>query len=97
MKPYFLPLKKEYYLKLKNGIQTSEIRPAEHRGWNLKNIYPGRVLNCSCGYGKQDRTLKMINRVTVTTDLAMEGVSAEHIQAVEGIYGRNNIWMVAHV
>ena len=97
MKPYFLPLNKEFYLKLKNGTQKSEIRPNNHRGWNVKNIYPGRVLNCSCGYGKQDRTLKEIRNTIVTHDLRQENVSLEHIEAVEGIYGKRDRWLVARV
>lgn len=96
-KPYFLPLKKEYYLKLKNGTQSCEIRPNNHYGWNSKNIYPGRILNCSCGYGKQDRIRKEIRNTMITFDLMQEPVSPAHIAAVESIYGKRNDWLIAYV
>lgn len=59
-KPYFLPLNKEFYLKVKSGEQNCEIRPANHRGWNSKNIYPGRWLKFSSGYGDHDRHCREI-------------------------------------
>jgi len=96
-KPYFLPLMKEYYLKLKDGTQRSEIRPNNHRGWNTKNIFPGRVLNCSSGYGKHDRTLKTIVNTMVTHDLRQEDVAIDHIEAVEAIYGKRDSWLIARV
>lgn len=95
--PYFLPLNKEFYLKVKNGTQRSEIRPNNHRGWNVTNIYPGRELNFSCGYGKHDRTLKTIRNTMVTHDLTQEPVSAEHIVTVECIYGKRDSWLIAYV
>ena len=55
-KPYFLPLNKEFYLKVKSGEQDCEIRPANHRGWNSKNIYPGRWLKFSAPVHWTSRT-----------------------------------------
>ena len=97
MKPYFLPLKKEYYLKIQNGEQRTEIRPNNHRGWNLKNIYPGRVINFSLGYGKANRMLLQVKNTIVTHDLHQENISPGHIKAVEAIYGPRDSWLVARV
>ena len=63
----------------------------------MKNIFPGRVLNCSLGYGKKNRTLKTIVNTMVTHDLRQEDVSLDHIEAVEAIYGKRGSWLVARV
>jgi len=98
MKPYFLPLKKEYYLKFKEGTQNCEIRPAGHHGWNEKNIYAGRQLKLSCGYGNNDRHCRYIRTVIVgSSDFAFMGVPQWHIDAVESIYGKRDRWLVAYV
>lgn len=97
MKPYFCPLKREYYNKIKAGVQRSEIRPNNHRGWNVKNIYPGRQILFSLGYRKDDRTLREIINTIVTHDLRQEDVSIAHIEAVEAIYGKRESWLVASV
>jgi hypothetical protein len=97
MKPYFLPIKKEYYNKIESGVQRSEIRPNNHRGWNVKNIYPGRSINISCGYGKQKRMLRTVWNTIVTHDLRLEDISEEHIKAVESIYGARDSWLVARL
>lgn len=97
MKPYFLPLKKEYYLKFLNGQQNCEIRPANHHGWNSKNIYAGRVLLLSLGYGKGNRHCRMIRVVNEgPADFAFMGVPQWHIDAVEAIYGKRDRWLVAY-
>lgn len=97
MKPYFLPLNGEFYLKVESGLQRSEIRPNNHRGWNVKNIFPGRVLNFSYGYGKQRRMLREVTNTIVTNDLHQEDVAQKHIEAVEAIYGKRESWLVARV
>jgi len=97
MKPYFCPLKKKYYNKLKSGQQRSEIRPNGHRGWNVKNIYPGRQILFSLGYGKTDRILREVWNTIVTHDLRQEDVVPDHINAVEKIYGKRGSWLVARV
>lgn len=98
MKPYFLPLKKEYYEKFKAGEQDCEIRPANHRGWSSKNIYPGRVLRLSRGYGDYDRHCREIQAtVEGSAILAFSGVPQWHIDAVESIYGKRDRWLVAYV
>jgi hypothetical protein len=94
-KPYFLPLYKEYYLKIKNGEQNCEIKPFNHRGWNSKNIYPLRELNVSNGYQKPGRIIKRIYRVDITNDLKKAYIPQWHIDAVEAIYGKRDLWMVA--
>ncbi len=96
-KPFFCPLFREYYNKIKNGVQDCEIRPLDHRGWNLKNIYSGRKIHFSLGYGKQDRTLKIVHAVTVTNDLPGLGIPKWHIDAVNAIYPHADAWLVAHV
>lgn len=96
-KPYFLPLFGEFFLKFKSGEQNCEIRPEGHRGWNLKNIYPGRMLLLSYGYGKQDRLERAVRTATSTTDLAGEGIPQWHIDAVEAIYGKQPRWLIAYV
>ena len=98
MNPYFLPLKKEYYLKFKNGTQNCEIRPLNHYGWNAKNIYAGRQLLLSCGYGTHDRHCKDIKTIIEgTAGFAFMGVPQWHIDAVEKIYGKRDRWLVAYV
>lgn len=97
MKPYFCPLKIESYNKIKYGHQRSEIRPNGHHGWNVKNIYPGRKILFSLGYGKSDRTLREVRNTLITHDLSQEDVSANHVAAVESIYGKREAWLVARV
>lgn len=96
-KPYFLPLFKEYFLKIKSGEQDCEIRPNNHRGWNIKNIYPGRLVTISNGYGKHDRITREIRSTMVTRDLTMESIPQWHIDAVEAIYGQRDSWLIAWV
>ena len=97
VKPYFCPLKREYFNKIKTHIQRSEIRPNGHHGWNVKNIYPGRQILFSLGYRKTDRFLREIRNTIVTHDLRQEDVSVNHIEAVEAIYGKRDSWLVARV
>lgn len=96
-RPFFLPLKKEYYLKFKSGEQDCEIRPCNHHSWNPKNIYAGRVVTLSLGYGKQDRTEKMIRNTIITDDLYKHNIPKWHIDAVHEIYGERPFWLVAYV
>ena len=97
-KPYFLPLNKEFYLKVKSGEQDCEIRPANHRGWNSKNIYPGRWLKFSSGYGDHDRHCREIYVVVEgPASFALARVPQWHIDAVEQIYGKRDRWLVAFV
>ena len=97
MKKVFVPLYKKYYLKIKNGEQDCEIRPLGHRGWNKKNIYPGRPIVFSNGYGNYDRTEKTILRVVVTDDLKKESIAQWHIDAVNEIYGKRDQWLIAYI
>ena len=97
MKPYFVPLMKVYFFKFKNGDQDCEIRPMNHRGWNLKNIFPGRSLQLSNGYGNYDRIIKPVKVTQVTDDLAEAGIEQWHIDAVEGIYDKQKEWLIAYV
>lgn len=97
MKPYFVPLNKEYFFKIKNGEQDCEIRPTDHRGWRIKNIYPGRNLQFSNGYGNYDRIIKKAVRVLTTNSLKQSGIPQWHIDAVEGIYGKRDNWLIAYV
>lgn len=98
MKPYFVPLKKEYYIKFEDGSQNCEIRPSKHRGWNDKNIYPGRDLLLSCGYGKHRRLKKrIVKTVTAIGDLNPVFIPQWHIDAVEAIYGKRESWLIAYV
>ena len=97
MKNLFIPLYKEYFLKFKSGEQDCEIRPLGHRGWNIKNVYPGRTMTLSNGYGKQDRIEKVIEFTRVTNNLKASGIPKWHIDAVEGIYGKRDKWLIAYV
>lgn len=98
LKPYFLPLKTEYYRKFESGEQNCEIRPANHHGWNAKNIYAGRELLLSRGYGTADRHVRKI-RTTLegSPGFAFACVPKWHIDAVEAIYGKRDRWLVAFV
>ena len=96
MKDFFLPLYKKHFLMIKNGTQNCEIRPYKHRGWRAKNIYPGRFLLLSNGYGKHDRIRKRITRLSFTPSLEFEGVPQWHINAVEAIYGKRDRWLIAY-
>ena len=97
MKNLFIPLYKKYFLKFKSGEQDCEIRPAGHRGWNLDNVYPLRVMTLSSGYGKQDRIEKTIIKTILTRNLQTAGIPDWHIKAVEGIYGKRSWWLIAYV
>ena len=96
-KPYFCPLKKEYYFKIKSGEQDCEIRPNKHRGWNEENIYIGRDITFSLGYGKADRTTKTIKDIACLHDLSIINIPQWHIDAVIKIYGNQAYWLVAYV
>lgn len=96
-KPFFVPLYKEYFLLFKSGEQNCEIRPANHRGWNVKNVFPGRLLCLSNGYGNYDRVTKEIRNTMLTRDLAAENVPQWHIDAVTEIYGQRDSWLIAYV
>lgn len=96
MKPYFLPLKAEPYERIEAGLQMSEIRPNNHRGWNHSNIFPGRILNLSYGYGKKRRMLKTVTNIIITRNLEEEkNITGEHIKLVYKIYGKRYEWLVA--
>lgn len=96
-KPYFLPLMKEYYLKIKSGEQDCEIRPLNHRGWNLKNVYPPREIAVSNGYQKKGRIIKRMVRTVVTNNLSESNIPQWHIDAVEDIYGKRPLWLIAYI
>jgi len=97
MKNLFIPLKKEYFLKFKNGEQDCEIRPDQYRFWNRKNVCPGRKMTLSKGYGKYDRIEKVIEFTRVTNNLKASGIPEWHIEAVEEIYGKRDKWLIAYV
>ena len=96
-KPFFAPLFKVYFLKFKNGEQDCEIRPYNHRGWNCKNVYPGRLITLSNGYGKHDRLTLEIRKTMITPYLEMENIPQWHIDAVEEIYGQQDKWLIAYL
>ena len=96
-KPLFVPLIKKYFLKFKSGEQNCEIRPIGRRGWSAKFVYPGRLMTLSNGYGKYDRITRMISQTVVTEDLKKSGIPQWHIDAVEGIYGKQESWLVAYI
>ncbi len=96
-KPYFCPLNKEYYLKFKAGEQNCEIRPANHRGWNKNNIYPGREIALSNGYQEPGRLVKKITRTVTSGNLELVPIPKWHIDAVEAIYGKRESWLIAFV
>ncbi len=100
-KPYFCPVNKEHYFKLESGEQGCEIRPNNHRGWNENNIYQGRYLKLSNGYGNYNRVTKIITRTFVIPNEWCEmtdiGVAPWHIHAVKKIYPNATEWLVAYV
>lgn len=59
MKPAFLPLNKEYYIKFKQHLKHDEYRLYGGR-FVEKNFETGRPIVVSCGYGKHDRTVGVI-------------------------------------
>lgn len=97
--PYFCPLNKEFYFKVESGEQDCEIRPLNHRGWNEKNIYVGRDITFSNGYGKYNRTTKKTTETLVVNDLlfAVPFIDDDHIDAVKTIYPWADEWLVAYV
>lgn len=96
-KALFVPLKKEYFHKIKGGKQDCEIRPNNHRGWNVKNVYPGRMITFSNGYGRHERLKLEVRSTMVTHDLSQEKVPQWHIDAVEQIYGKRSSWLIAYI
>ena len=97
MKMLFIPLYKKYFLKFKAGEQDCEIRPLNHRGWTSENVYPGRIMTLSNGYGKHGRLEKEIVKIIKTRNLQCAEVPEWHIKAVEGIYGKRDTWLIAYV
>lgn len=103
--PLFLPLIKRYYYLVKHNMQDSEIRPNRHMTssgmWSRANVYRGRKILFSNGYGKSDRTLREIKSVVTTIqgmvdELKSEGIPQWHIDAVEAIYGKRDSWLIAY-
>jgi hypothetical protein len=97
MKNLFIPLYKKYFLKFKNGEQDCEIRPLGHKGWHTDNVYPGRLMTLSNGYGKHDRLEKIIKKTTATRNLETAQIPKWHIEVVEAIYGKRAWWLIAYV
>lgn len=89
----FIPLFKESYLLIESGKQSCEIRPNNRRGWNCDNVYPGREIIFSNGYGRFiDKTV----RQTITIqDLSSINILKWQIDAVISIYGEQDSWLVA--
>ena len=54
MKALFIPLKREYFEAFASGRKTHEYRMDAPR-WSAKNVFPGRPVVLSLGYGKQHR------------------------------------------
>ena len=101
-KPYFCPVMKVYFYKIESGEQDCEIRPLNHRGWNLKNIFKGRDILFSNGYGKHNRVLKKVHTVLLCSELSEEFpvvplIPQWHIDAVKKIYPWAEKWLVAYV
>lgn len=92
-----MPLMKEYYLKIKSGEQDCEIRPSGHRGWSMLHVWPGRLITFSNGYQKEGRFTREIRSTMSTPDLAMEKIPQWHIDAVERIYGKRDLWLIAYL
>ena len=97
MKPYFCPLNKDYFFNILDGSQDCEIRPSNHRGWNTNNIYNGRLITFSNGYGNYNRVTMLVSNVYDVQDMAGFGIPQWHIDAVEYIYGKHQSWLVAFV
>ena len=54
MKPIFIPLKRCYFEAFERGDKTHEYRRDVPR-WSHKNVFPGRPVTLSLGYGKKNR------------------------------------------
>ncbi len=54
MKPLFIPLKRCYFEAFERGDKTHEYRRDVPR-WSPKNVFPGRPITLSMGYGKKHR------------------------------------------
>ncbi len=54
MKPLFIPLKREWFEKFKDGSKTVEYRPLGPR-WNPGTCTKNRPVVLSLGYGKDHR------------------------------------------
>jgi len=54
MKPLFIPLKRPYFEAFERGEKTHEYRRDVPR-WSAKNVFPGRPVTLSLGYGKKRR------------------------------------------
>lgn len=53
-KPLFIPLKREFYKKFKDGTKTEELRLYGKR-WNENTCRIGRGVTLSLGYGRKNR------------------------------------------
>lgn len=61
-KPLFIPLNATYYDEFAAGIKTREYRFATGP-WNLTNVYTGRRVTLSRGYGKKNRLTGVVENV----------------------------------
>ena len=67
MKPLFIPLKRKYFEKFRDGTKSIEYRKYGPR-WNEKTCTPGRSVTLSLGYGKQHRISGVITFFRKSTD-----------------------------
>lgn len=87
MKPLFIPLKKEWYLRFKDGSKTIEYRAYGPR-WNEKTCYQGREAVLSNGYTNKNSLHAVIDQFEVIsiTDAPMAAreiyPKATHIAAI---------------
>lgn len=79
MKPLFIPLKREWFEKFRDGSKTIEYRKAGPR-WNERTCRAGREVVLSLGYGKHHRLTGRITKVEFNT-------AASHLPAWESVYG----------
>lgn len=82
-KPLFIPLKTEYYNAFLDGTKTHELR--RYGGaWTEKNIWPGRAVTLSKGYGKQHRQSGTVKSFEVRSGDSFDGTYRSSILAVYG-------------
>lgn len=90
--PLFIPLKTKFYEAFDSGEKTTEYRAYGPR-WNFNNVWVGRPVIISKGYGKKQRRSGEVTAVLKywATDL----LPADVYKDLQEIYGGENFEVLA--
>jgi hypothetical protein len=90
LKPFFMPLKTEYFEQFKNGTKSYELRKYSNRFCRAK--FPiGRHVILSKGYGKKHRLIGTVAHINI---VMADELSIIDRKAVVDCYGNGEIKII---